>query len=770
MSARPRYRFKEGQPVLMTLVDEERNTEAKKVYIVQERIGEYVHFRERGGSGFERLSDGQIAPMLSDGRIKPLAMADRDTSEEAILQFYLMHPTRLSDTAKQGLEHKKTYIAALEDRHQKHFAGKTAQERIASAAKQLNDAAPPESVRTVQIWRRLFNERDRTLGALIRKRDIHAARPSRLHPIIQDIFDQSIERYYLNKDALTLKDAWGYASAAIEEAQKENASCAEDLRVPDYTTFWRWLKRRFDRHTVNLHRHDRNTANALSGMVGPGPVYERPLQVVFVDSTAIDLLWRDERGSVRKRLYLTVAVDAFSRMVVGFYLGPQNPSWITVSEALRCAMSPKAWVETLYGKKGKISTEWPCHGMPEMIVVDWGSENRIKELPVVLSTLGITLNYNPAEHPDWKGTVERFMREANRMFHSLPGTTKSNPKHRGKLNPVERAREDGLSFEQIHELFTRWVVNIYHNHEHRELAMSPLQKWEEGCQKCDVLPQPSEQELAIYLGRIQYAEIQKYGINFLWMRYSHPALRAFRPGDGSSARVKFYYDPGNLGCIWVEDPNPKSNRIVQAFSNKYSYASRVTELLHKEIWNRVRRAKRGQRPTEKELAAEWARMHGEFVVTKPPRTRVERRSEPGAARRLPRDAHFRGLPGVAPIAPAKGDLFNDSTKIIGSPGTSTPASDATRATRDDLDHAGPTIVLGTPPEDDEAAPKLTGPKKRLTKGRTHEAVVRPAGPDTQDGRHKRPTTPPEGVDDVIESWLEKGDRPFFERKSSDDQT
>lgn len=761
----PRYRFVPGQPVLITEVDERDHSETKRVYLVQERIGEHVHFRGREQpSLFLRLTDTEIAPMLSESRLKVLPMADRNAAEAAIIRFQQLHPSTLTEEAKAELARKKAYIDALNDRSRSSHKGRTGWDRVLEVKERLKDENAPTCLRTVQAWRRAFELRDGTIGGLIRKRDINGQRPSRLHPIVQEVFDEAISRYYMNKDAPTLMDAYGSACTMLEEKKKAHPAIADQLDA-HYTTFTRWLRKKFDQHLVNLRRHDRNTANRRSGMVGPGPTYDRPLQVVFIDSTPIDLIHVDALGNPRERLTLTVAIDAFSRMVVGFYLGPDKPSWITVSEAIRCGMAPKGWVQVLY--KDKTVTPWPCCGQFEVIVVDWGPENRIKELPMVLGTFGIDADFNAAEHPDWKGVVERFFREANRAFHTLPGTTKSNPKQLGKLDPIERAREEGLTFDQIFEFFTIWLVDIYHNHLHRELGMSPLQKWEEGCKTADILPQPSDEQLAVLLGRIGRAQIQKYGINFLWMRYSAPELRDLRPGDGTSRRVKFYYDPGNLGCIWVEDQ--KNNRVIQAFSNKYSYASQVTEAFHRRIWNELCKENGGKRPTRKQLAARFARLRAEFVQTKPPRHRIKRGKEPGPARRLPRDAHFRGLPGAVPLAPAGGDLFGDATKLQPSAATGAEVEDRAHLVDDEDRSPFPEIVLGTPPdetapdpdedddelEDDVADEIQTDADVSLKESETSGSQAQPVGPEATG-----PEVPDSDIEAVCQKWLS------FDRKKN----
>jgi hypothetical protein len=52
-------------------------------------------------------------------------------------------------------------------------------------------------------------------------------------------------------------------------------------------------------------------------------------------------------------------------MILGFYLGPAAPSWLTVSEAIRNAVAPKDYVAETYPE---IQSEWLCYGTHDAAV------------------------------------------------------------------------------------------------------------------------------------------------------------------------------------------------------------------------------------------------------------------------------------------------------------------------------------------------------------------------------------------------------------------
>ena len=61
----------------------------------------------------------------------------------------------------------------------------------------------------------------------------------------------------------------------------------------------------------------------------------RPLEVIQIDHTLVDLVVVDEETRAPlKRPWLTLAADAFTRMIAGFHLSMDPPSPLSVSLCL----------------------------------------------------------------------------------------------------------------------------------------------------------------------------------------------------------------------------------------------------------------------------------------------------------------------------------------------------------------------------------------------------------------------------------------------------
>ena len=100
---------------------------------------------------------------------------------------------------------------------------------------------------------------------------------------------------------------------------------------------------------VVRRREGDQAARPLEPAAGVAPQPQRPLDLVQIDHTPIDLIVVDE--SAREpvgRPYLTLAIDVFSRCVVGMVVTLEAPSATSVGLCLAHAVTDKRpWLERL---------------------------------------------------------------------------------------------------------------------------------------------------------------------------------------------------------------------------------------------------------------------------------------------------------------------------------------------------------------------------------------------------------------------------------------
>lgn len=114
----------------------------------------------------------------------------------------------------------------------------------------------------------------------------------------------------------------------------------QSLRVSSETM--RQIALTVDRYNITRSRWGRGVANAKRKPRSAGVVTTRPLERVELDHFLCDVhLVCHKTGVPLGRPWLTLAVDHYSGMVVGYHLSFAPPSAASVLAALRHAILPK---------------------------------------------------------------------------------------------------------------------------------------------------------------------------------------------------------------------------------------------------------------------------------------------------------------------------------------------------------------------------------------------------------------------------------------------
>jgi putative transposase len=250
-------------------------------------------------------------------------------------------------------------------------------------------------------------------------------------------------------------------------------------------------------------------------------------------------------------------------------------------ECLHHSILTKEDVREKYGTQH----DWIACGIPAVLVVDNGKEFIGADLLDACNSLGIELTQRPIRTPHFKAAVERMFRTINTgLLHTLPGTTFSNPQQRGDYRSEEEACID---LEDLNKALHIFLLDIYAESFHRGLGDVPARRWElitrEGF--FPRLPASAE-ELKILLGRVAHRVIHPYGIEFMRLRYNSQDLAPLRTYlDGTKAKIK--YDPTDLGCIHVYDPQDQAYIQVDCLDREYAQGLSLWK--HRVILNLARK-------------------------------------------------------------------------------------------------------------------------------------------------------------------------------------
>lgn len=314
------------------------------------------------------------------------------------------------------------------------------------------------------------------------------------------------------------------------------------------------LKRR------GYHERAKNEFDAAAGMFPPTTY---PLEVVQIDHTPADIILVDDIYRLPiGRPWITLAIDAYSRMIVGYYLSFDPPSGVSVAMCLAQATLPKEEWLALHN----VEASWDVWGFMDKVHVDNGADFRAGTLQDSCLIHGINLEYRPPGLPGYGGYIERCLGTLLTEIHDLPGTTFSSIKEREGYDSEKHATMTKSEFET-------WLVTlickVYHQRLHSALGTSPQRKWEIGMfgnaevSGHGVPPRPSDR-LSVLLDFLPgfRRTIQPYGVAIEGPRYYSEVLRGWinakDPMDEKSKRrFIFRRDPRDISCLWFFDPQDK---------------------------------------------------------------------------------------------------------------------------------------------------------------------------------------------------------------------
>ena len=146
-----------------------------------------------------------------------------------------------------------------------------------------------------------------------------------------------------------------------------------------------------------------------SGVIhrGAGGVGGRPpLDMVQIDHTQVDVIVVDpENRQSEKRPWLTLAIDIYSRMVLGYHLSLDSPSAISVGLCLLNAVFDKS---ALLAERD-IDVAWPSAGLPRALLVDNAAEFHSRTFLRGCREHGIRVEWRPPGAPHYGGHIERLI-------------------------------------------------------------------------------------------------------------------------------------------------------------------------------------------------------------------------------------------------------------------------------------------------------------------------------------------------------------------------
>jgi putative transposase len=544
----------------------------------------------------------EVKRLLPEGQIQIEALAEGVTlsvAQEQLVQALFAgalyfesaktsgHPKQTSDPGEQGpltpadfpaaqaaigrhrLEVIEPLLALPPERRTKTAVREhvTALQAAIQPAKGKSRLVDSVSTRSIYRWMASYLRSGHDWRALIpRTRARGGKRQPRLAADVIDLVDSVIRDHYYRRETVTQKDIYNLVAARIEEENHQRAP-GEKLARPSRGT----IARRIDAQDMRARfaaKHGQRAARREFTQVGQTPYPCLPLERVEIDHTRIDLLVLDDVDNlVLGRPTLTVCKDTATRYPLGYYIGFEPPSYYTVMECLYHAIRPKDNVRERFGA----AHDWKAYGIPTTLVVDNGAEFIGQDLKDACALLNIQLTPAPVATPEFKAGIERQFGTLNTgLFHTLPGTTFSNPRQRGDYDSAGQAC---IALKELEKALNLFIVDVYAEDFHRGLNGIPARRWEAALVDgfSPRLP-AAPNELLILLSRVAWRTIQASGIEFECLRYNCAELGEVRDHlrTADDKRVKLKYHPADLSRLYVFDPLDQHYLEVPALDQDYT--------------------------------------------------------------------------------------------------------------------------------------------------------------------------------------------------------
>lgn len=449
--------------------------------------------------------------------------------------------------------------------------------KIQEIAAEVGDDAPPHPDTFWRWWKRFSPTQCLTKLVKITGR---AGRPT--DAVQRSIFDEAVSEVFLTSQKMPGK---AVVDAVQTKVSRINKGVAESERItaPSQPTVYRWLKSLYHEIVKRSREGKAATTRELRSVIG-GVKVEKILERIELDHTPMDIsVICQVTRLILGRPWLTLAIDRFSRMIVGFYISFHAPSATSVLYCLRMMIMPK---DDILSRFPDVVGPWPGHGLPDTLVTDNGMDLHADAVEAVCLEMGIELQFCGVAHPEMKGAIERVIGTVNRsLIHTLPGTTFSNVEQRGDYASEKHA---AIDIEVLTHVLVKWIVDAYHKTPHKGLAgHTPLSAWQRG-ETDRIIELPAyPRQLDTIVGHSVTRTLFHYGLEYGNLYYNSPLLQTIRHREGGTPILQLRAFENDVGLIAVFDPH--LDEFIDVPAVQLEYASGVNRHVHRLVCAETRK-------------------------------------------------------------------------------------------------------------------------------------------------------------------------------------
>lgn len=365
------------------------------------------------------------------------------------------------------------------------------------------------------------------------------------------------------------------------------------LPVPSYKTFRKAVKMRPKENQIRKRKGNRAAYSSETffwSMDATTPRHgARPFEICHIDHTEMDIeLVASDTSKPMGRPWLTLMIDAYSRVVIGSYLSFDPPSYRSCMMVLRdCVRRFRKF--------------------PQTLVLDNGKEFQSVVFEHLLAAYECEKKSRPPAKARFGSVCERFFGKTNtELLYGLAGNTQITKNVRQVTKSVNPKNLAVWTLPEFYRLLEEYLFEIYPSIDHPSLGDSPKSVFDRGLLmggervhrivldteefRMRILPFPPKGT-----GKID----PNKGIQFQYIRYWHDC---FRDPDVAGQSVSVKYDPEDASLIYAF----VRGRWVQCLSeNSWIFRGKSRKeilIASRELSMRMKMGSKGQSITAGKLA------------------------------------------------------------------------------------------------------------------------------------------------------------------------
>ena len=420
---------------------------------------------------------------------------------------------------------------------------------------------------------------------------------SRVSDEINQLIFDAIDAFYMTPLVSTISKAYRKFKKEFRKRFPEN-----NIKDPHKSTFYHRIKELcpFEKE---LKRKGRAAAKLLRRTAIQEMCAKEILEQVQLDAVHLNIPLYDDEDNYLGKPVVHIAIDVYSRAVMGFSVELDSESSAGVIECIKNGVSTKLHEDHPY-----TLNKWKMYGKPLEMVSDGGSAYVSETVTTVLSILNIIRLVNRSYTPWHKAIVERFNRTLRWQFAALFKSYVGRKKDGRDLHTLKKFNER-VTLNKFCKALTCYIVDDYNQSPHNSLLeRTPNSMWSKSAELAPPIVPHTLSRALLLKGDVKSATLHHVqGIRVNCVFYNSQELQdayVIQYGEKiiDKNKVTFLYNPLNINSITVR----MDNRLISVPVYKADYPVHNGMSL---VENKVKRLK-----TIKEAREEYERLRNRIDI------------------------------------------------------------------------------------------------------------------------------------------------------------